>query len=46
MVGMIAFYWLICVHQAKYLKPGSHRKIVKDYRPRTGKDKKILSQSG
>ena len=27
-------------------KPGSHRKIVKDYRPKTGKDQEILSESG
>ena len=28
------------------LKPGSHRQIVKDNRPRTGKDQEILSESG
>ena len=28
------------------LKPGSHRKIVKDYMPKTGKDQGILSESG
>ena len=27
------------------LKPGSHRKIVKDYRSKTGKDQEILSES-
>ena len=27
------------------LKPGSHRKIVKDYRLKTGKDHEILSES-
>ena len=28
------------------LKPDSHRRIVKDYRLRTGKDQEILSESG
>ena len=28
------------------LKPGSHRKIVKDYRSKTSKDQEILSESG
>ena len=28
------------------LKPGSHRKIVKDYRSKTGKDQEILGESG
>ena len=28
------------------LKPGSHRRIVKDYRSKTGKDHEILSESG
>ena len=27
-------------------KPGSHRRIVKDYRSKTGKDQEILSESG
>ena len=27
------------------LKPDSHRKIVKDYRPKTGKDHEILRES-
>ena len=27
------------------LKPGSHRKIAKDYRPKTGKDHEILRES-
>ena len=27
-------------------KPGSHRQIVKDYRPRTGKNQEIFSESG
>ena len=27
------------------LKPGSHRKIVKDYRPKTSKDHDILRES-
>ena len=29
-----------------FLKPGSHRKIGKDYRPDTGKDQEILNESG
>ena len=28
------------------LKPGSHTRIVKDYRSKTGKDQEILSDSG
>ena len=28
------------------LKADSHRKIIKDYRPKTGKDQEILSESG
>ena len=28
------------------VKPGSHRKIVKDYRPKTGKNQEILGESG
>ena len=27
-------------------KPGTHRKIAKDYRPKRGKDQEILSESG
>ena len=28
------------------IKPGSHRKIVKDNSPKTGKDLEIVSESG
>ena len=37
-----------CVNRAleKRVKPDSHRKIAKDYRPKTGKDQEILSESG
>ena len=32
------------VHRLR-LKPGSHRKIAKDYRPKTGEDHKLLRES-
>ena len=28
------------------IKPGSHRRIIKDNRSKTGKDQEILSESG
>ena len=35
-----------CLWVQNRLKPGSHRKIAKDYRPKLGKDQEILSESG
>ena len=29
----------------KIIKPGSHKKIAKDYRPKTDKDHEILRES-
>ena len=36
----------VCDLNVMCLKPGSHRRIVKEYRSKTGKDQEILSESG
>ena len=48
LVLLLAFDEVNCnLHSLKFsLKPGSHRKIAKDYRPKPGKDQEILSESG
>ena len=45
MLSQMVRFDITCDAENVPIKPGSHRKIL-DYRPRTGKDQEILSESG